>query len=163
MVCHDFARGSALIGVRFEQFVDAHGRALRAALVASFGADVGADACAEALAYGWQYWERVGPMDNPVGYLFRVGQNASRRQSRRRPLFPAPTPGELPEFEPKLLPALAALSEQQRVAVVLVHGFGWSMANVADLLEISHSTVRTHLGRALASLRQALEVEIHVD
>lgn len=147
----------------FEQFVDAHGDALRAALVASFGADTGVDACAEALAYGWQHFERVQSMNNPVGYLFRVGQNAGRRMARQRPLFPTPDPGELPEFDPALLPALAGLPEQQRVTTVLVHGYGWSMVEVADFLEVSHSTVRTHLARAMASLRQVMEVETHVD
>lgn len=151
------------MGVTFEVFVDAHGRRLRAALVAAFGVDVGADACAEALAYGWEHWERVGAMENPVGYLFRVGQNAGRKAAKRRPFFPEPPSGELPAFEPAMLPAIAELSEPQRVSLVLVHGYGWSMVEVAALLEVSHSTVRTHLARALSALRRALEVEVHAD
>ena len=163
IVCHDLVGKDDLIDVTFERFVDLHGRGLRAALVAAFGIETGADACSEALAYGWQHWARVSVMDNPAGYLFRVGQNAGRRLMRRAPLFPSPPPDDVPGFEPGLLPALAELSESQRVAVVLVHGYGWSMVEVAAFLDVSHSTVRTHIARGLATLRQALEVAVHVD
>lgn len=149
--------------VTFESFVEVHGRRLRAALVASFGAETGADATAEAIAYGWEHWHRVAPMDNPAGYLFRVGQNAARRLARRRPLFTAPPTSELPDFEPALLPALAELSEQQRAAVVLVHGYGWKIIEVADLLGVSHSTIRTHIARGLAHLQSALEERTNAD
>ena len=157
--CHDFGRAKDLLVVTFEEFVEQDGSRLRAALVAAYGIDVGSDATADALAYGWEHWSRVSVMDNPVGYLFRAGQNAARRSFRRPPLLPTPGPDELPRFEPGLVPALAALSEQQRVAVVLVHGYGWSMADVARLFDITHSSVRTHVARALERLQSAMEVK----
>jgi RNA polymerase sigma factor (sigma-70 family) len=64
---------------------------------------------------------------------------------------------------PGLLPALASLTESQRVAVVLIHGYGWSQTETARLLDISHATVRTHLARALAHLQKALEVRENAD
>lgn len=158
IVCHDFGCAVDLLVVTFEEFVERDGSRLRAALVAAYGVDVGGDATAEALAYGWEHWGRVSGMDNPVGYLFRAGQNAARRSFRRPPLLPLPGSEELPRFEPGLLPALAALSEQQRVAVMLVHGYGWSMADVARLLDVTHSSVRTHVARALERLQSAMEV-----
>ena len=60
--------------------------------------------------------------------------------------------------EPGFPRALADLSEQQRVAVVLVHGYGWTLREVAELIDVSVSTVQTHVERALAKLRAALEV-----
>jgi len=57
-----------------------------------------------------------------------------------------------------LQPALGSLSEAQRVSVVLVHGYGWTLREVAVLLGITVSTVQTHVERALAKLRKALEV-----
>ena len=51
---------------------------LRRALVAAYGADRGGDATSEALVYGWQHWDRVREMANPVGYLYRVGQSLSK-------------------------------------------------------------------------------------
>jgi RNA polymerase sigma factor (sigma-70 family) len=100
-------------------------------------------------------------MANPAGYLFRVGQTAARDTRRREGYLPAPAPAELPDFEPALLPALEALSESQRVCVVMVHGYGWTQVEVAELLEITSSTVRTHLARALSNLQHALEVSPH--
>jgi len=149
--------------VTFEVFVRSEGPRLRAALVAAFGAEVGADATADALSYGWEHWDRVETMENRVGYLFRVGQNVGRRARRPSRLFPPVEDSYLPRFEPGLLPALAALSEQQRIIVVLVHGYGWSMTDVAALLDVSHSTIRTHIGRALSHLQKALEVDAHAD
>ncbi|MCP4967042.1 MAG: sigma-70 family RNA polymerase sigma factor [bacterium] len=146
----------------FESFVESAGPRLRAALVAAYGPDDGADAAAAALGYGWENWERLSAMANPAGYLYRVGQTTARRSTPRQGFLPPPPPQELPSFEPGLLPALEDLSEPQRVAVVLVHGFGWTQADVAELLEVTPSTVRTHLGRALTKLQAALEVEPHV-
>ncbi|MEM8708987.1 MAG: hypothetical protein AAGE98_21175 [Actinomycetota bacterium] len=51
---------------------------LRPALIARYGGELGRDATAEALAYGWQHWDRVAAMDNPVGYLYRVGERWGR-------------------------------------------------------------------------------------
>ncbi len=145
--------------VTFEEFARATGPRLRAGLVAAYGPDRGLDATAEALAYGWENWDRVGVMDNPTGYLYRVGQTAARRLAQ--PLRQFPLPEVVPEgrdFEPGLVPALGQLTESQRVCVMLIHGFGWSQAEVADLLEVSPSSVRTHLARALTSLRDDLKV-----
>lgn len=142
----------------FEGFVAAAGPRLRAGLVAAYGPDVGLDAAAEALAYGWEHWDRLSAMANPSGYLYRVGQTAARRGRRVAPAMPVPLPSEVREFEPGLVPALEQLSESQRVCVVMVHGYGWPATEIADLLEVSVSTIRSHVARALESLRNALEV-----
>jgi DNA-directed RNA polymerase specialized sigma24 family protein len=142
----------------FEAFATRAGPRLRAGLVAAYGPDVGLDAAAEALAYGWEHWDRVATMTNPSGYLYRVGQTAARRGRRTAPSLPAPLPTEVPDFEPGLVPALEQLSESQRVCVLMVHGYGWGATEIAELLEVNVSTVRSHVARALASLRVALEV-----
>jgi RNA polymerase sigma-70 factor (ECF subfamily) len=147
--------------VTFDEFAAATGPRLRAALVGAFGPDVGLDAAAEALAYGWEHWTRLGAMDNPAGYLYRVGQTAARRASRPHGFLPVPPPVEVPAVEPGLVPALEALTEPQRVCVVMVHAYGWGPTDVADLLEISPSSVRTHVSRALANLHDALEATHH--
>lgn len=141
----------------FSAFVaDAEPR-LRRALVAIRGIDDGRDAVAEAFAWAWQHWDRVEAMDNPVGYLYRVGQSRSR--NRLDGHLPAPDHGRIPEVEPRLDDALASLSETQRTVVVLVHGCGWTYTEVADALDIAKSSVGTHLSRALDRLRAALEVD----
>jgi DNA-directed RNA polymerase specialized sigma24 family protein len=145
-------------GVTFEEFAVADSARLRAGLVAAYGPDVGADAAAEAMAYAFEHWDRLSSMSNPVGYLYRVGQTEARRQLRPRGYLPAQPARGLPEFEPALAPALEALTEPQRVAVVMVHALGWAQVDVAAVLEVDVSTLRTHLARALRKLRLALEV-----
>jgi RNA polymerase sigma factor (sigma-70 family) len=142
---------------RFEEFyVDAEPK-LRRALVAALGASRGREATAEAFAYAWEHWERVRAMEHPLGYLFRVGQTRSRERAER-PMFPATADVEVPWVEPALPTALAGLSEQQRVAVVLAHGYGWTHREVAELLGVSTSSVQKHVERAVAKLQAALEV-----
>jgi DNA-directed RNA polymerase specialized sigma24 family protein len=146
------------LDMTFEAFAASTGPRLRAGLVAAYGIDVGLDAAAEALAFGWERWDRLSAMANPAGYLYRVGQTSARRQHRVAPAVPMPLPVEVHEFEPGLIPALEQLSELQRVCVLMVHGYGWGATEVAEMLEVSVSTVRSHVARALASLRDALEV-----
>jgi RNA polymerase sigma factor (sigma-70 family) len=143
----------------FERFVTEVEPRLRKALVATYGAQVGREATLDALAYAWEHRERLASWGNPTGYLYRVGQTSARRQLRPLPAAWPIEPGEAPTFEPRLGPALAALSDQQRAAFVLVHGYGWPLQEVAGLLEVSVSTVRIHLDRALRRLRKAMEAD----
>jgi DNA-directed RNA polymerase specialized sigma24 family protein len=149
------------VGMTFEEFVATSGVRLRAGLVAAYGPQVGIDAAAEALAYAWEHWPRVQAMANPAGYLYRVGQTAARRGRRKHGFLPRPAELEIPEFEPRLLPALEGLSESQRVCVVMVHGYGWTPTETAELLDISVSSTRTHLARGLSHLQRTLEVTPH--
>jgi RNA polymerase sigma factor (sigma-70 family) len=130
---------------------------LRRALVAAYGPERGREALSEALAYAWEHWDRVQTMDNSIGYLYRVGQ--SRTRPRREPeLFPPLPTAQAPWTEPELPRALARLSERERVAVVLVNGFGWTLREVAEMIEVSVSSVQSYLERGLRKLRDALGV-----
>jgi DNA-directed RNA polymerase specialized sigma24 family protein len=142
--------------VEFERFVKEIEPRLRRAFVAGCGSDKGRDATAEALAWAWTHWKRVRAMSNPAGYLYRVGQSRTRR--RRDGYLVPPVSPEVPWVEPRLPSALTELTEHQRVAVVLVHGFGWTASEVADLTGVKPTTVQSHLERGLARLRAALEV-----
>lgn len=144
-------------GEGFSVFFEEAEPRLRRALVATYGAERGREAAAEALAYAWQNWERVSAMDNPIGFLYRVGQSRSR-PARRPPLFPAPPQVDGVWVEPELPRALAALSERERLAVVLIEGFGWHFREVADLADVSVSSVQSYLARGLRKLRTALGV-----
>ncbi len=143
----------------FTEFVKGPGSRLRRAFGAAYGPEVGAEATAEALAYAWEHWGRIGKMTNPAGYLFRVGQSRARRFFwRRPPLVPASSSNPVPWVEPGLAGALQGLSEKQRVCVLLVHGFGWTLREVGDWLGVNPSTVQRHLDRGMDELRSALEV-----
>lgn len=142
----------------YDEFVLAVGPRLRSALVSAYGLEVGIEATSEALAYGWEAWDRLKTMGNPVGYLYRVGQTAAARSRRPTPILDRPEPTEIPDVEPGLVPALEQLSEQQRVCVLLVHAHGWSQVDAAELLDIRPATVRTHLERGMAKLQDLLKV-----
>jgi RNA polymerase sigma factor (sigma-70 family) len=138
----------------FTDFVVASESKLRQSLMAAFGGEVGRDAAADALEYGWEHWNRVSAMENPVGYLYAVGRSRALKElGRVQPVFDPVDVARAPEVEPKLPSALAALSERQRTVVLLVHGYGWTQIEVAELLGLSRSSVRNHLERGLAALR----------
>jgi DNA-directed RNA polymerase specialized sigma24 family protein len=144
----------------FEAFVLATEPPLRRALVAAYGYEDGREAAAEALAYAWEHWARVRQMPNAAGYLFRVARSSAargRRWRRPAPLLTLP-PGSEHSFEPGLPAALASLPERQRVAVVLVHGFGYTLREVADLTGVKITTVQNHVERGLRRLRDRLGV-----
>jgi DNA-directed RNA polymerase specialized sigma24 family protein len=122
---------------------------------------MGREATAEAMTYAWEHWERVAVMENPAGYVYRVGERVGRRMAGRRTpvdftrhhLDPVP-------FEPKLAPALSGLSARQRTCVVLVHALGWTHRETADFLGLSTSSVQKHVERGVAKLRRALGVDV---
>lgn len=138
---------------------------LRQSLTAALGAEAGREATAEALAWAWEHWARLEEMDNPAGYLFRLGRNRGVSMLRRRPVFPAlsgDSDGDGPWVEPGLAAALAHLPETQRVVVLLLHGFAWTYREVAAHLGVSTSTVQSYAERGMARLRRDLKVEAHV-
>ncbi len=145
---------------QFTDFVSTVEPRLRRALSAAFGSDLGREATAEALAYGWQHWERVRVMENPAGYLFRVGQRKARRIRSRPPAVDQVSTGPSdPWVEPGLAPALAKLTEKQRVVVSLIHAFDWSMSEVAAVLGVSKATVQSYEKRAMKKLQLELGAE----
>lgn len=136
---------------------------LRRALVSWYGPTIGRDATAAALGWAWEHSDRLDDIDNVAGYLFRVGQSAARRDLRTTDsgLFENLADHSVEGdswFEPALVPALASLSEQQRTAVLLVHGYGYTYREAADTLSVSLATLRTHVERGLRRLRQRLEI-----
>ena len=133
---------------------------LRRALVAALGIDAGREAAAEALAYGWEHWDRIEGMENPAGYLYRVGRSRARHRRKLRVVFPEEPSFNPPWVEPGLPKALERLTEKQRTALLLVHGYGWTTAEVGELLGISAGSAQQHAARGLQKARVEMEVEI---
>ena len=142
----------------FEHFVESVGPRLRHAFVARYGPDIGSEVTSEALAYAWENWRKVAESKNPAGWVYRAGQSRSRRFFKKPTRLPAPQPSHNPSVEPKLPKCLARLSEKQRVAVMLVHAYGYTVRETADLLGVAPSTVQRNAARALANLRKGLGV-----
>lgn len=143
----------------FTEFVKGAEPRLRRALVARYGGQEGREAVAEALAYAWEHWDRVSGMDNPVGYLYRVGRTRGTWGFRRPLQFPRlEEPAAASWFEPALPAAIEHLPARQRTAVMLVKAHGYTYDETADVMGIGRTTVQKHVERALRKLRKALEV-----
>lgn len=147
---------------QFEDLYDAVEPPLRHALIARFGRHHGSDATQLALAWAWEHYVTASQVTNPVAYLFRVGSSKLAEQDRNRE-----TPHEIegsrdlnddyPNVD--LVRALRQLTHRQRTICYLVHGLGWSQADVADGLAISPSTVHEHLTSAMRKLTGELSKE----
>ena len=146
----------------FDELIAGLRPGLARAFAAAYGRDRGEDALAEALAWAYEHRFRLLGMENPGGYLYRVGQSRSRSR-RDRHAFPAPAVLGLPDVEPGLPDALASLSDRQRACLALVIVDEWTYEEVAVLLGITRSSVQSHVERALQKLRKRLGVDQHVD
>ena len=159
--CNRTAQGS--IGVmsvdEFEVFIAEVRPRLARAFVAAYGPERGEEALGEAMAVAWEQFGEIAAMANPAGYLYRVGQTRSKPRRRvQATRFPTAENLGLPDIEPALPHALEQLTDQQRVCVALIHGFGWTHQEVADLLDLARTSVQNHVERGLQRIRSEMGV-----
>ncbi|HEU4422309.1 MAG TPA: SigE family RNA polymerase sigma factor [Pilimelia sp.] len=150
----------------FEEYVAARGPALVRFAILITGDDHRAeDLVQDALARAYLRWDRIGRADRPDIYVRRMLINASRSWWRRR------TNRELPVERPTERPAagdfgaeaaerdemwrlIAKLPHRQRAVLVLRYYEDLDDATIAETLDCSAATVRTHAMRALNMLRR---------
>jgi RNA polymerase sigma-70 factor (ECF subfamily) len=121
--------------------------------------DVLSGAVVKALATpGWR------AVVNPRAYLYRAVFNEALtwlRQAGRRPVLEAQAATmdrwELPTLRPDVREAVAGRSVRQRGVVVLTYWADLDPRAVAERLGISEGSVRRHLARARARLREVLD------
>jgi len=96
-------------------------------------------------------------------YLYRAVLNQARqshrsamRRAARDARFATPDPPTPPDVRPEVLEAVARLSLRQRAVIVLTYWEDLDPAQVARRLQISDGSVRRHLARARARLREEL-------
>jgi len=132
------------------------------------------DAAIEAMAKAHVRWKRVGPAPWREMWALRVAVNEAIRRLPRRALPPMPTweptvhreagqsakqsdPAEEVVLRQALTAALRRLPRRQREVVVFRYLVGLTESQVAETLDISHGTVKTHLRRAIAELRKNMD------
>ncbi len=156
--------------VEWADFDDFYGptrdRVIRALSATLGSTDLAVDATDEALARAVQRWDRVGQLDNPAGWVYRVGLNYARNRVRARRRRRQPPLGVV-EFvslsadatvaDPAIADALARLSLDHRSVVVCRFLLGWSEQQTADALAIRPGTVKSRLSRALSKLERQLD------
>ena len=120
-------------------------------------ADVAEEATAEAFARAIASRDRLrDPLAWVYRVAFRVAIDELRRDRLRTTLIDAPVAP--PEFA-GLVEALRKLSPNQRAALVLRHVLDLRVDEVAKRMGVAASTVRVHLHRGRARLRELLGSE----
>jgi len=153
--------GSVMDTDEFERRLGQPLRQLRGVLIARHGTEVGLDVHAEVVAYAWENRDDLASMSNPSGYLYRVSQSRVRRYRRWRRVADLPpdqagvsaeSPGDV-----RLSDALARLSADERTVAVIVHAYGYTYEEAAELLGTSPAAVRNRLHRGMTKLRRFLQ------
>ena len=145
----------------FEDFYRDNRLQVARALALTLGdRELAAEATDEAMVRAYQRWSRVGGLDNPGGWVYRVGLNWSRsilRRAARGQRPPAERHADEPMIpEPTVVAALGALSVDHRAVVVCRFLLGWSEEQTAEALGIRRGTAKSRTARALAQLRTDL-------
>ena len=119
--------------------------------------DVAEEAVAEAFARAIHHREGIR---EPLAWIYRVAFRVAKEELRReRGRGPAEDVAvELPELV-GVMDALRSLSPNQRAAVVLRHVLDLDTGEVARRMGIATPTVRVHLHRGRARLRELLGAE----
>lgn len=147
----------------FEEFYRDQRATIGRALAITLGdTHLASEAVDEAMARAYQRWSRVQALDNPGGWVYRVGLNWSRSMLRRasRPAPAWVTTADVVVdgggLDPTIDRALAQLSIQQRAVVVCRLLIGYSEAQTAAALGVRPGTVKSRLARATARLQSLL-------
>jgi DNA-directed RNA polymerase specialized sigma24 family protein len=148
----------------FEAFYRANVDRVYRALVVTLGdPQLAREATDEAMTRTYANWTRVRGLDNPGGWVYRVGLNWAtswwRKRRRERALSKAVPGWFVAPPDPAATAAGQALAElalPYRAVVVCRILLDMSTAETAALLGVAEGTVKSRLARALAALRAAL-------
>ena len=103
---------------------------------------------------------RLGEIRSPGAYLRSAVVSRCKSSLRRRRLVERvrpEAPAGLSAEAGELWDVLAALTEDQRIAVVLRYYGGYRSSEIAEIVDRPAATVRSDLRRGLATLRRKLE------
>lgn len=152
--------------VALERLVDAQQRRLfHIALAIVRDAGEAEDAVQETFLVAWRRWDTVRDEDKREAWLTTICIRHCFRRRRILRRWTLGRPGDTAaaaehvRFQGRLLDldrAQAKLSPQQRAVLVLSYHHGYSADQCAALMGLSGGTVRSHLARALASLRKEM-------
>lgn len=155
--------------VDFDDFVAVRGGALLRLCVALTGSVPEAeDLLQESLARCFVRWRRLSGLGSVEGYVRRVIVNQHISIRRRRTFrflelgsSEKPSPADSADavaVRMTMVGALRGLPPRQRVVIVLSYYEDLPDAHIAEALECSVNTVKSHRAKALAALRRSREV-----
>ena len=121
------------------------------------------DAVQEALLRAWEKRNTLREERYFRTWLTRILINSCketlRRQKRETPAADFPEAAAPQGADPALWESLRALDEKYRIIVVLHYRDGYSVREIASILRVPESTVKTRLFRARQQLKSLLERE----
>ncbi|HEX8631105.1 MAG TPA: SigE family RNA polymerase sigma factor [Catenuloplanes sp.] len=159
----------------FEEFVSTRlGALVRYATVVTWDPHLAEDITQSVLVRAQRRWSRIGALDAPEQYVKRMVLNEFLSWRRRRaaglvslsaeslePLIaPAPDPTAPRDERDAMMRLIAGLPPRQRAVIALRFYEDLPVEQIADLLGCRTVTVRTHLARALATLRLAVPASL---
>jgi RNA polymerase sigma-70 factor (ECF subfamily) len=161
----------ALRTASFEEFYRAQFPRLVPLARALCGPVIADDVAQEAMLAAYRRWSTVGELANPVAWVRRTCANLAVSAFRRRvieakALVRVGHRDELPALSPDgeaFWGAVRALPRRQSQAAALRYIYDLSVAEVAETLDISEGSVKTHLSRARAVLVQQLQLDPEVE
>jgi RNA polymerase sigma-70 factor (ECF subfamily) len=147
----------------FEEFYEATFRRVFTALCLVTGDRHEAEEVVQdAFVRVYERWDRVGVLEDPTGYLFRVSMNVFRSRYRRaslglrRALFLAPAETDdlaVVETHDAVVRLLLGLDPKQRAAVLLTSILDYSAEEAGRMLGLRASSVRSLTTRARARMK----------
>jgi RNA polymerase sigma-70 factor, ECF subfamily len=122
------------------------------------------DVAAEAFGRLWSHWGQIHGEDHAGGYVFKTAMRLcakQRRKAAKEVVGSVPERSRLadPDARLSVSDALRGIPLRQRQSVVLRDWAGFETSEVARMLGTKESTVRVHLARGRAALRDVLTVE----
>lgn len=155
----------------FDEFLDQRlGHLARLAVVLCGNRALGEDVLQEVLLRAHQLWPRISATDSPYGYVrtMLVHEHAAwcRKWGRQVPRAEVDNGRRVPDHADRitdladLRDRLDKLPPQQRAAVVLRYFADLPDAEIAQALDCTPVTVRSHISRALSAMRVAFDSEL---
>jgi DNA-directed RNA polymerase specialized sigma24 family protein len=148
-----------------EWYVANHGRVVAGLLLVSGDVDVTREAVDEAFARAYAHWGRVGRMESPAGWTFRVALNvlrrSRRRASRERKVWTDLAPrGVVPAPAGEAWDVVKDLPVRQRTAVVLRYVADLTQVEIGEVMGITRSAVASLLTDAHDRLADLIPLEL---
>jgi RNA polymerase sigma-70 factor (ECF subfamily) len=129
--------------------------------------ELACDLCQETFLRVLRAHGRLRRVDNRRAWLYRIATNVAFNDLKRRRRFvwlpwrnvdgvavPAPDPGEQTDRLDAVERVLAQLPMHYRAPLLLYSHYGFSVREVAEVLEISEGAVKTRLYRAREAFRR---------
>jgi RNA polymerase sigma-70 factor, ECF subfamily len=125
---------------------------------------VAEDATQEAFARALERWSRLRGQPWIGGWATQTAINVAKRSLRRRPVSHDPASATMDQDAAiDLWREVARLPLRQQQAVILHYREDRPVHEIARAMGCREGTVRTHLARARAALRERVEGEVHAN